>query len=303
MKKALLFSGQGAQKVGMGKDLYDNSDLARSLYDKADEILGWKLTTASFEGPDEFLTETKVCQPALFVHGYVLYSLLKESSALEGASIAMGLSLGEVTALTAAGVFDFETGLKVVAERGRLMQEACEATQGSMACIIGVDRETVASFCAEQDVDMANLNCPGQIVISGEADKIAGAVKAGTEKGFRRVIPLNVAGAYHSRLMEPARTAFAKYLSTVEFKESALVTLTNTTGKEVAGADAIKEALEKQVVSSVLWEDCMTRAAELGVEEFVELGVGGVLKGMVKRTNKTWANTSFDKWEDVQSAG
>lgn len=302
MKKALLFSGQGAQKVGMGKDLYENSELARSLYDKADEILGWKLTTACFEGPDEYLTETKVCQPALFVHGYVLFRLLKDSKALEDTMIAMGLSLGEVTALTAAGVFDFETGLKVVAERGRLMQEACEATHGSMACIVGVDRETVAKFCLLQDVDMANLNCPGQIVISGDSTKIAKAVEAGKAQGFRRVIPLNVAGAYHSRLMEPARKAFAEFLTTVEFKDSELITLTNTTGKEISGEDAIREALEKQVVSSVLWEDCMERAAELGAEEFVELGVGGVLRGMVKRTNKTWANTSFESWEEVQAA-
>lgn len=301
MTTALMFSGQGAQKVGMGKDLYENSEIARALYDKADEILGWSLTQVSFEGPQEALTETKVCQVALFVHGFAVHEIMKSQGKLDDVKVAMGLSLGEVTAMTAAGVFDFETGLKVVAERARLMQEACEATNGSMAAIIGVERDVVAAFCEEMDVEMANLNCPGQIVISGEASKIEAAVAAGKEKGFRRVMPLDVAGAYHSRLMQPARDGFAAYLAGVEFKAPQLTVFTNTTGQEVSEPSAIREALVKQVVSSVLWEDCMVGAASAGADLFWELGVGGVLKGQVKRTNKEWANAAFETWADLQA--
>ncbi|MDQ8179023.1 ACP S-malonyltransferase [Pelagicoccus sp. SDUM812005] len=301
MTTALMFSGQGAQKVGMGKDLYENSEIARALYDKADEILGWKITELSFEGPQEALTETKVCQVALFVHGYAVFEILKSQGKLDDVKVAMGLSLGEVTAYTAAGVFDFETGLKVVAERARLMQEACEATNGSMAAVIGVEREVVASFCEEMGVEMANLNCPGQIVISGEAAKIEAAVAAGKERGFRRVMPLDVAGAYHSRLMMPARDGFAAFLAGIEFKAPQYTVFTNTTGKEVSEPNDLREALVKQVVSSVLWEDCMVNAAAGGVDLFWELGVGGVLKGQVKRTNKDWANAAFETWADLQS--
>lgn len=301
MTTALMFSGQGAQKVGMGKDLYENSEIARALYDKADEILGWKITDLSFEGPQEALTETKVCQVALFVHGYAVYEIMKSQGKFEDVKVAMGLSLGEVTAMTAAGVFDFETGLKVVAERARLMQEACEATDGSMAAIIGVERDVVAEFCKEMDVEMANLNCPGQIVISGEASKIEAAVLAGKERGFRRVMPLDVAGAYHSRLMMPARDGFAEYLSKVAFKAPQVTVFTNTTGKEVSEPVDLREALVKQVVSSVLWEDCLVNAAASGVDLFWELGVGGVLKGQVKRTNRAWANAAFETMLDLEA--
>lgn len=301
MKIALMFSGQGAQKVGMGKDLYENSEIARSLYDKADEILGWKISELSFDGPQESLTETKVCQPALFVHGMAVFEIMKTQGKLSEVEVAMGLSLGEVTALTAAEVFDFETGLRVVAERGRLMQEACEASKGSMAAVIGVERDVVATFCEEMDVQMANLNCPGQIVISGEKEKIVAAVEAGKERGFRRVMELDVAGAYHSRLMEPARDRFASFLEGEEFKSPKYTVFTNTTGKEVWEPTAIREALVKQVVSSVLWEDCMANAAASGVDMFWELGVGGVLKGQVKRTNREWANAGFETWANLEA--
>ncbi len=301
MTTALMFSGQGAQKVGMGKDLYENSEIARALYDKADEILGWKITELSFEGPQEALTETKVCQVALFVHGYAVYEIMKSQGKLDDVKVAMGLSLGEVTAMTAAGVFDFETGLKVVAERARLMQEACEATNGSMAAVIGVERDVIAEFCKEMDVEMANLNCPGQIVISGEASKIEAAVTAGKERGFRRVMPLDVAGAYHSRLMMPARDGFAEFLAGVEFKAPQVTVFTNTTGKEVSEPADLREALVKQVVSSVLWEDCLVNAEASGVDLFWELGVGGVLKGQVKRTNRAWANAAFETIADLEA--
>lgn len=299
MAFALLFAGQGAQKVGMGKSLYENSAAARALYDEANRVLGWELTKISFEGPDADLTQTKVCQPALFVHGMALHAALKEQGKLPEISYALGLSLGEVTALTAAGVFDFATGLRVVAERGRLMQVACEQTVGGMAAIVGEERSTVAALCQEFDVEAANFNAPGQIIISGEKTKIAAAVEAAKARGIKKAMLLNVAGAYHSRLMVPARDAFAKFLETVPFAAPKFTVFTNTTGQAVSSPDDIRAALVKQVVSSVLWEDCMRSAAAAGATEFLELGMGGVLAGLARRTNKDWQVKSMAEFADI----
>ncbi len=301
MSTALMFSGQGAQKVGMGKDLFANSSIARSFFDEADSLFGWSLSKICFEGPEEALTETKVCQPALFVHGFAIFSILRENGMLDDASVAMGLSLGEVTACAAAGVFDFKTGLEIVEKRATLMQEACEASDGSMAAVIGEDRDTVAKFCEELGVEMANLNCPGQIVISGESDRIAKSVEEGKARGFKRVMPIKVAGAYHSRLMEPAKKGFASFLSDIDFKEPTLTLFTNTTGRTVSDPDRIRDALVEQIVSPVLWEDCMVNAAASGVTQFCELGVGSVLRGHVKRTNRDWDHCGCGTWEEVQA--
>lgn len=300
MSKGIIFSGQGAQKVGMGRSLAEGSPIARALYEKADDVLGWKLSEISFEGPEDTLTETRVCQPALYVHGYAIFTLLKEAGKTADISLAAGLSLGELTALAAAGSFSFEDGLRVVAERGRLMQEACDATDGAMASMIGGSVETVRELCAAHDVDMANLNCPGQIVISGETQKVGKAVEAAKAAGtFRMVVPLKVAGAYHSRLMEPARARFEAFLQGVEIQSPRLTVLSNTTGKAVMTPDEIRAALAKQVVSSVLWEDCMREAASLGVTEFFECGPGAVLAGMAKRTDRSWHVTSIAEYADL----
>ena len=301
MNIALMFSGQGAHKVGMGKDLSENGSLAREIYDRADQLLGWKLSDFSFEGPEEMLTKTGICQPALFTHGYVVYKLLEEKGFLSDATIAMGLSLGEVTALAAAGVYDFDTGLKIVAERGRLMQEACEASDGSMAAIIGVDRETVTAFCEAHDVEMANLNCPGQIVISGETAKIEAAVEAGKASGFRRIMTLNVAGAYHSRLMRPAYEPFKNFLADIELSEPKYTVFSTTTGTKISDPEDIRKALVAALVSPVYWEDCMVAAAADGADMFYELGVNGILKGQLKRTNKDLLSASFETWEEVSA--
>jgi [acyl-carrier-protein] S-malonyltransferase len=302
MAIALLFSGQGAQKVGMGRTLYEAYPSVAALYARAGEILGWDLSRICFEGPEEALTETKVCQPALFVHGYAIQAVLREEGRLVGMNFALGLSLGEVTALAAANVFDFETGLRVVAERGRLMQEACEATKGGMASVIGEERAKVAELCKEFDIEMANLNCPGQIVISGEKSRIDAAVAASKERGFRRVIPLNVAGAYHSRLMEPARARFEAFLAGIEFRRPQVTVLTNTTGRTVSEPAAIREALVRQVVSPVLWEDCMREAARLGATCFIECGPGGVLAGLARRTERDWTVKSLSEAADLVQA-
>lgn len=299
MALALLFAGQGAQKVGMGKSLYENSAAARALYDEANHVLGWDLKKLSFEGPDADLTQTKVCQPALFVHGLALKAALEEKGKLPPVSFALGLSLGEITALTAAGVFDFGTGLKVVAERGRLMQVACEQTVGGMAAIVGEERASVAALCKEFDIEAANFNAPGQIIISGEKAKVEAAVEAAKARGVKKAMALNVAGAYHSRLMKPARDAFEKFLQTVPFAAPKFTVFTNTTGKAVSKPDDIRAALAKQVVSSVLWEDCMRSAVAAGATEFIELGMGGVLGGLARRTDKTWVVKSMAEYSDV----
>lgn len=283
----------------MGKTLCEGSVAARDLYDQAGQILGWDLKKISHEGPEADLTQTKVCQPALFVHGLAVVAALKERGQLPEPKFALGLSLGEVTALTAAGVFDFVTGLKVVAERGRLMQQACEKTSGGMAAVIGEERAKVYELCKEFDVEAANFNAPGQIIISGEKDKITAAVAAAKDRGVKKVMVLNVAGAYHSRLMEPARVAFADYLSGIAFNRPKFTVFSNTTGQVVSEPDQIRQALVQQVVSSVLWEDCMRNCAAAGATEFWECGPGGVLAGMARRTEKNWIVKSFAELADL----
>ena len=285
----------------MGKSLYDQSPAARAVFDEADRVLGWSLTKLCFEGPDTELTQTKACQPALFVHGLAVLAALREAGKLPEVKYALGLSLGEITAYTAAGVFDFGTGLRVVAERGRLMQVACEQSKGGMAAIVGEDRAKVAELCREFDIEAANFNAPGQIIVSGDKTKVDAAVAAAKERGWKKVMPLNVAGAYHSRLMEPARAAFAEFLKTVPFAAPKYTVFTNTTGQAVSQPDDLRAALVKQVVSSVLWEDCMRSASAAGATEYWELGVGGVLAGLVRRIDKTWSAKSYAEFADLSA--
>jgi [acyl-carrier-protein] S-malonyltransferase len=299
MALALLFAGQGAQKVGMGKSLYEQSAAARALYDEANLVLGWDLKKISFEGPETELTQTKVCQPALYVHGLALLAAARELEKLANPQFALGLSLGEITALTSAGVFDFETGLRVVAERGRLMQQACEQTTGGMAAIIGEERAKVQELCREFEIEAANYNAPGQIIISGEKSKVEAAVTAAKARGIKKAISLNVAGAYHSKLMEPARAEFSAFLQKIPFAAPKFTVFTNTTGQTVSDPDDIRAALVKQVVSSVLWEDCMQNAVKAGATEFWELGPGAVLAGLAKRTNKDWIVKSCAEFSDL----
>jgi [acyl-carrier-protein] S-malonyltransferase len=300
MSLALLFAGQGAQKVGMGRSLAAASPAARALYDQAGAVLGWDLAKVSFEGPEADLTQTKVCQPALYVHGLAMLAALREArgAAVEPA-FALGLSLGELTAYSAAGVFDFATGLRIVAERGRLMQQACEQTVGGMAAIVGEERALVQELCREFGIEAANFNAPGQIIISGEKSRVEAAVAAARQRGIKKAIPLNVAGAYHSRLMEPARAAFAAYLGDIPFAAPRFGVFSNTTGAAIAEPAALRSALVRQVVSPVLWEDCLRSAAAAGATEFWELGPGGVLAGLVRRTDKAWVVKSFAEAADL----
>lgn len=304
MPKALIFSGQGAQKVGMGRSLYESSSKAKALYNKANEVLGYDFSRVCFEGPEEELTKTNVCQAALYVHGIAVLALWKETFPSETVGAALGLSLGELTALALAEVYDFEVGLQIVAERGRLMQIACEESDGGMASVLGGTREQVFDLAAEFDVDVANLNCPGQIVISGPSDRINEAVEVGKGRGFKRVLPLTVGGAYHSRLMEPARAAFEDYLSDISFFSPEIPVFSNVDAQASDDPDTIKGNLVKQVVSSVLWEDCMWAAnAVAEIDGFIECGMAGVLKGMAKRIDRDMSVDSFETFEDFQESG
>ena len=302
MAKGLLFSGQGAQFVGMGQSLCEHSEEVQSLYDSAEGILGWDLKAISFEGPDAALTETKVCQPALYVHGYSLYTLLEARGFVDELSVCFGLSLGELTALAVAGVYDFETGLKLVAERGRLMQQACDATQGGMASVIGGEASAVAELCEEFGIQVANYNCPGQIVVSGEKDKVMQAVEASKGRGFKLVKPLNVAGAYHSRLMQSASDAFASFIEKFEFQKPKCAVYTNVTGEALSDPQAIKEALVQQIVSSVRFQECLINAnRDLAPESFFECGPARVLAGLARRTDKLIKVDSVSEYADIEA--
>jgi [acyl-carrier-protein] S-malonyltransferase len=287
MKKiALLFAGQGAQAVGMGRDLAEQFPTAADLFQKADGVLERKLSEIAWNGPIEDLTKTSNCQPALFVHGLACLSVLRELAGNFLIGGAAGLSLGEMTAHAAAGTFDFATGLKLVERRGQLMDEACAATSGAMAAMIGADENTVRTLAADADVDIANINAPGQIVISGERAKVEVAVGLAKEHGIRRATMLNVAGAYHSRLMESAYEKLGAVLQHVPMQPPSFPVISNVTGEEVTTPIEIRRTLQDQVTGTVRWLDCMERLAALGCDFFIELGPGGVLAGLLRRTLK-----------------
>ena len=282
----LLFSGQGAQKVGMGKDFHEASDTARALFQKADEALGFSLSQVMFEGPDEELTRTSRCQPALYLHGLVALALLKERLGNLNPVAAAGLSLGEFTAHAAAGTFSFEDGLKIVARRGLFMEEACEATEGAMAALIGGDEDAVKALATECGVDVGNFNAPGQIVLSGPVAGIDTAVGKARDHGIRRAIKLNVAGAYHSRLMQPAQDKLAAELAGVSMQAPALPVVCNFGASVVSDPAEIRAMLEKQVTGSVRWTESIRLLVEMGHRNFIELGPGKVLAGLVAKIDK-----------------
>ena len=285
-KIALLFAGQGAQTVGMGRDLAEQFPTAADLFRKADEVLERKLSEIAWNGPIEDLTKTSNCQPALFVHGLAGLSVLRELGGSFLIGGAAGLSLGEMTAHAAAGTFDFATGLKLVEKRGQLMDEACAATYGAMAAMIGGAENDVRQLAADEDVDIANINAPGQIVISGERAKVEAAVGVAREYGIRRATLLNVAGAYHSRLMESAYDKLGAVLQHVSVQPPSFPVISNVTGEEVRTPVEIRRTLQDQVTGTVRWLDCMERLAALGCNFFIELGPGGVLAGLLRRTRR-----------------
>lgn len=287
MKTALLFSGQGAQAVGMGKDLAAAYPVAADLFSKADGILGYSLSRIAFEGPQEELTKTSICQPALYVHGLAALAVLKEKVPTLSLDAAAGLSLGEFTAHSAAGTFDFETGLRLVDQRSRFMQEACDATEGGMAAIIGADEQGVRDLAAAVDVDVANFNSPGQIVISGEKSKIALAVGMAKEFGARKAVELTVAGAFHSRLMESAYQRLGAVLEKTPVAMPSVPVVGNVDALPAGSPDAIRRSLADQVTGSVRWTSSIEYMIDhLHITRFLELGPGGVIAGLVGRIRK-----------------
>jgi [acyl-carrier-protein] S-malonyltransferase len=286
-KIALLFAGQGAQAVGMGKDLAAEFPVAADVFKQADDILGLPLSQTAFEGPADELTKTSVCQPALYVHGLACLALLKEKLPRFVFHAAAGLSLGEFTAHAAAGTFDFQTGLELVAKRSQAMQEACENTQGSMAAIIGGEEKQVRELAAAAGVDVANLNSPGQIVLSGEASKIAQAVSLAKEYGARKAVELQVAGAFHSRLMENAYLKLQKVLAETSIKSPEVPVVCNVDAQAVREPEEIRRTLAEQVTGSVRWTESVNYLLDhLHCTQLIELGPGGVLAGLVGRIRK-----------------
>lgn len=285
-KTALLFAGQGAQVVGMGKDLVEKFPSAKAWFDRANSVLGYDLTSICFNGPEAELTKTENAQPGIFLVSWVAFQLLKEQLPSLNFQATAGLSLGEFTALAAAGGMSFEDGLKLVRQRGRFMQEACETTRGGMAAIIGLEEAPTREVCAQTGVTLANLNCPGQLVISGEAEKITKACELAKMKGAKRALPLVVAGAYHSPLMASAQTKLQAELASANITQPKVTVVSNVTGKAHNGADSIRSRLVEQVTSSVLWEESMRHLLADGFTRFIELGPGTALSGFMKRINK-----------------
>ncbi|HTA94879.1 MAG TPA: ACP S-malonyltransferase [Verrucomicrobiae bacterium] len=286
-KIALLFAGQGAQVVGMGKDLAEKFPSAKAWFDRANAVLHYDLASICFNGPEAELTKTENAQPGIFLASWVAFQLLKAQAPNLKFEATAGLSLGEFTALTAAGAMSFEDGLRVVRQRGKFMQEACDATHGGMAAIIGLDETPTREVCAEAGVVLANLNCPGQLVISGEAEKIAKAVELAKAKGAKRAIPLTVAGAYHSPLMASAQPKLQSELAKIKISAPVVPVISNVTAQPHNSPAEISARLVEQVCSSVLWENSMRYLLSQGFTQFIELGPGTALSGFMKRIDKS----------------
>ena len=280
--KAFVFPGQGAQFVGMGKDLYDNNAVAHEMFEKANEILGFRITDLMFAGTDEDLRQTRVTQPAIFLHSVILAKTLGEEFKPD---MTAGHSLGEFSALVAAGALNFEDGLRLVSARAIAMQKACELKPSTMAAVLGLADEVVEQVCSEVEgvVVCANYNSPGQIVISGEIDAVAAAGEKLTAAGARRVVPLKVGGAFHSPCMEPARAELAEAIAATEIHEPICPVFQNVDAQAHTKPEEIKANLIAQLTAPVRWTQYVRNMVAAGATEFVELGPGKVLQGLVKK--------------------
>ena len=297
----LMFAGQGAQAVGMGRDLWEQSPAARAVFERADAVLGRSISSLCFAGPAAALTASANCQPAIFTMSLACEAALRERLSVE-VVVCGGLSLGEWSAVTCAGMLGFDEALRVVAERGRLMDEACRATAGAMAAVIGADTALVEDVCRRHEVDVANYNCPGQIVISGGRCEVKAAVAALGLAGASRVVMLEVAGAYHSRLMTSAALAFGAVLAPVDLGVPVCPVAQNVPGALVTDAGAIRDNLRAQVNGSVRWEACVRAMLAAGAEVLVELGPGKVLAGFMRRIDRTIPVCSVGSYADLAAA-
>lgn len=294
--KAYVFPGQGAQFVGMGKDLYENSELGKELFDKANKILGFNITELMFNGTDEDLRQTNVTQPAIFLHSVILAKTLGDDFKPE---MVAGHSLGEFSALVANGALSFEDGLKLVSQRAMAMQKACEVEPSTMAAIIGLDDETVERVCAEIEeiVVPANFNCPGQLVISGSMKGIEIACEKLKEAGAKRALPLKVGGAFHSPLMEPARVELEEAIKNTNFSTPTCAVYQNVNAKPVIDPEEIKKNLVAQLTAPVRFTQTMMNMIADGASSFTEVGPGKVIQGLVKKVDRKMETAGVDSYQ------
>ena len=301
-KIAFLFPGQGSQAVGMGKDIYENYEEARNIYDTADEVLGKSITKLCFEGPEEDLKQTVNTQPCIVTTSIALMEALRSELNIVPDYTA-GHSLGEYTALAASGALSFEEGVKLVFERGKIMQDAVAFGAGAMAAILGLDNKAVAEIChAVGDVYPANFNCTGQVVIGGKTAQVDKAIALAKEKGAKRALLLPVSVPSHTPLMKTAAARFGIFLDRIQWKEPTAPIIFNVDAAEHKDKFAIMSALGSQLYKPVLWRDCVVNLAEKGVKEFIEIGAGKVLCGLIKRIDKNLKATNLDSPNSLEEA-
>ncbi len=303
IKVAYIFPGQASQKVGMGRDLYDNYDSAKAIFNQADETLGFSLSRLCFEGPEDELGQTINTQPALVTVSFACLKAAQEmngSNRLPPASFVAGHSLGEYTALAAAGVFDFATTVYLARERGRLMHQAGLKNPGGMVAVIGLDEGSLAEVCAETDTRIANINCPGQLIISGAKENLTRAADLAKAKGAYRVIPLAVSGAFHTPLMQPAVDGLSEVIDKLSFQEPLIPIIANTTAQPITTAEAVKAELLEQLCNSVQWQRSIEYMVNEGVSTFIEIGPGKVLSGLIKRINKSVTTLNIGDAQAIQ---
>jgi len=302
---AWVFPGQGSQSVGMCRDLYDNVKSARAAFEQADKALGFSISRLCFEGPEEELRQTINAQPALVTAGYACLEAAREISGnkLAAPAFLAGHSLGEYTALAVAAVFDFSTAVRLARERGRLMHEAGQKRRGAMSAIIGLDETKLAEVCKKSDTVMANINSPGQIVISGAAENVTKAMEMATAAGASRAIPLQVSGAFHSPLMQPAVEGMIKYLDATTFKKPSIPVIGNVTALPLTKPEEVKTELRKQLTSPVQWQRTIEYMVKQGVTTFIEIGPGRVLTGLIKRINKEVVTQNIGDLASIKNLG